>query len=159
DGTVIDESLDIMRWALGKNDSERWLPAMGAECESCDALIDQNDGDFKHHLDRYKYATRYDHVDEVDHRTAAADILQDLNDRLLSHPYLLGDRFTLADAAIAPFVRQFAFTDRDWFDAQPWGCLRNWLDAFIASPRFQRIMIKYPVWRVDQSPFVLEWSD
>ena len=67
-------------------------------------------------------------------------------------------RSAVADAALAPFVRQFAFADRAWFDAQPWTSLRNWLDAFIASPRFQRVMTKYPVWQSGDEPFVLDWN-
>ena len=158
DGTVIDESLDVMRWALSENDPEAWLPTNDAEREACKALIARNDGDFKHHLDRYKYATRYEDVDEVEHRSAASEILLDLDARLQNQPFLMGERFTLADAALAPFVRQFAFADRAWFDAQPWTSLRNWLDAFIASPRFQRIMTKYPVWQSSDEPFVLDWN-
>ena len=158
DGTVIDESLDVMRWALGENDPEAWLPANDVEREACEELIARNDGDFKHHLDRYKYATRYDDVDEVEHRSAASEILHDLNVRLQSQSYLLGERFTLVDAAIAPFVRQFAFADRAWFDAQTWSSLRAWLDAFIALPRFQRVMTKYPVWQSGDEPFVLDWN-
>ena len=158
DGTVIDESLDVMRWALAQNDPEAWLPTNDAEREACEELIARNDGDFKHHLDRYKYATRYDDVDEVEHRSAASEILLDLDARLQKQPFLLGERFTLADAALAPFVRQFAFADRAWFDAQPWPKLRNWLDAFIASPRFQRVMTKFPVWQSSDEPFVLDWN-
>ncbi len=159
DGAVLDESLDVMRWALTQNDPEAWLPATAAEQQACEALIRRNDGDFKHHLDRYKYATRYEDADEQEHRAAAAAILHDLNARLHDAPFLLGERFTLADAAIAPFVRQFAFADRSWFDAQPWPQLRSWLDRFIESARFLRAMKKYPVWQRGQEPFVLDWND
>ncbi|MEM7303476.1 MAG: glutathione S-transferase C-terminal domain-containing protein, partial [Pseudomonadota bacterium] len=104
------------------------------------------DGPFKHHLDRYKYATRYDGAVAEEHRTAGGEFLMKLDARLGEAPFLGGSRPGLADMAIAPFVRQFANTDREWFDVQPWVNLRRWLEAFLASDRFQRIMEKHPVW-------------
>ncbi len=147
DGRVLDESLEIMQWALAKNDPMAWLPSTDAQRSTCDALVARNDGAFKHHLDRYKYATRYEGADAVEHRKMGAAILRDLDARLGRHACLLGEAFTLADAAIAPFVRQYALADRAWFDAQPWRALRAWLDQFTSSARFQAIMQKYPVWQ------------
>ena len=158
DGQVIDESLEIMAWALGKHDPLTWLPATQALQAECDALIARNDGAFKHHLDRYKYATRYAGADELEHRDAAAAILRDLDARLRQCAHLLGDAFTLADAAIAPFVRQYALADRAWFDAQAWSALRVWLDQFTASKRFLTIMQKYPVWRAGDGLRVVRWQ-
>jgi glutathione S-transferase len=157
DGTVIDESLDVMRWALVQDDPEDWLPASAALQAETDRLIARNDGEFKHHLDRYKYATRYEDVDELEHRDAASVILRALDARLQQHSFLIDAEFRLADAAIAPFVRQFAIADRAWFDAQDWTALRIWLDRFIASQRFQSIMQKYPVWRAGQAPLCVSW--
>ena len=132
---VIDESLDIMHWALKRHDPDGWLnmPSAGHE------LIQRSDTEFKPQLDAYKYKR-----DETA-RTRAAAFLSEL-DALLS-PHLFGASPTLADMAIVTFVRQFAFVDKMWFDAQPWPNLSRWLDNFIASPEFLTIMQKYPKWR------------
>ena len=145
DGTVIDESLDVMRWALARNDPEDWL-APGAQM---DAVIADCDGPFKHHLDRYKYASRHAGADALDHRDRAARILAGWDEGLRGKGQLLGARTSLADVAVFPFVRQFAMTDRDWFDAQAWPALIAWLDAHLASDRFAAIMVKHPVWTGD----------
>lgn len=156
-GQVIEESLEVMQWTLGNNDPLSWLPSSAALQSTCDDLITRNDGAFKHHLDRYKYATRYDDVDEIEHRDAASVILRDLDGRLRQHAHLLGDGFTLADAAVAPFVRQFALADRTWFDAQDWTALRAWLDQFTESDRFVAIMQKYPLWQAGDTPREVLW--
>lgn len=140
DGSVIEESIDITRWALTQNDPDKWLAG------DDQALIAANDGPFKHHLDRYKYADRYD-ADGIDHRAAALALLKPLQARLATQPFLCGDRWTLTDTAIMPFVRQFAATDRPWFDAQPLPDLRRWLDDAIASPLFGQVMTVHPVWQ------------
>lgn len=140
DGAVIDESLDIMRWALVRNDPEEWLS--GDE----PSLIATNDGAFKHHLDRYKYPDRYP-ADGVDHRAAALAILHGLETRLGEHAYLSGARFGLTDAAILPFVRQFAAVDRDWFAAQDLPRVQAWLEAFLGSALFAWVMVVREPWR------------
>lgn len=145
DGRVLDESLDIMRWALAARDPQNWL---GSATESQD-LIATNDGPFKHHLDRYKYAVRYDDADPVFHREEALACLQELENRLARHANLCGDQMSLADAAIFPFVRQFANADNTWFDEQPIPRIRMWLCAHLASQRFERIMSKHPLWVPD----------
>ena len=147
DGTVLEESLEIMDWALSRNDAGSWLaPADGTAADMRD-LIAVCDGPFKHHLDRYKYATRYEEgTDPVHHRTEAIAFLERLEDRLADQPFLFGDRVSLADIAIFPFVRQFANADRAWFDAQPLPRLREWLDGLVASPLFAAAMEKWPVW-------------
>ena len=140
DGKVIDESIDIMRWALALNDPELWLAG------DDEVLIATNDGAFKHHLDRYKYADRHD-TDPAEHRAAGLAILRDLEARLSATPYLCGDSRTLADIAIMPFVRQFAETDRSWFDAQLLPRLQRWLAALRASTLFAAAMVRREVWR------------
>ncbi|MBT0957870.1 glutathione S-transferase [Alphaproteobacteria bacterium KMM 3653] len=142
DNGSIDESLDIMLWALRQSDPEHWLemPAEGMD------LIAATDGPFKTALDRTKYHTRHDTTADAE-RPAAMPHLQALNARLAATPYLFGDTPRLADMAILPFVRQFAHIDRAWFDAQDWPHLIRWLDAFLASPRFTQQMIKRPLWR------------
>ena len=140
DGCVIDESLDIMRWALGRNDPERWLEGDDA------GLIAANDGPFKHHLDRYKYPDRHG-SDPAAHRACGLALLAALEMRLEEQTWLCGRRQSLTDAAIMPFVRQFAAVDRTWFDAQRLPRLQRWLGAQISSPLFAAIMIARPTWR------------
>lgn len=147
DGMVIDESLDVMFWALGQNDPEDWLAPLQNDEADARALIAENDGPFKANLDRYKYPTRYDDVDPLDHRAGGLAFLKILDDRLNGRAYLAGDAFSLLDAAIIPFVRQFANTDRDWFDQSGLNHVPHWLDAALASERFTRVMAKYPLWK------------
>ena len=149
DGTVLDESLDIMRWALGRNDPQGWLGGDDAYRQEAWDLIAQNDGEFKFHLDRYKYPSRYGLADGVAHRELARGFLDLLQDTLARHSFLSGARFGLADAAIAPFVRQFAHTDPAWFAAQAWSKLAQWLQDFEASAAFALVMEKHPVWPGD----------
>lgn len=157
--TVIDESLDIMLWALGQHDPDLWLqPEQGTQ-EQMLALIAENDGMFKGHLDRYKYPVRYDLDSGLDDRDAGALWLRTLNDRLTLSPYLFGHRPALADRAIAPFVRQYAHTDRDWFRAQDWPALCGWLDTFLESAVFTRVMHKYEPWKPDQQVVVFPPAD
>ena len=140
---VIDESRDIMIWALQLNDPEGWL----AMPDEGNALIDEIEGPFKTALDRYKYSTRYNDADKQAERETASGYLRDLDERLSSQDWLFGEKPTLADMAILPFVRQFAMTDKAWFDAQPWPHLSRWLEAFLASERLSKVMPKYPVWQ------------
>lgn len=146
DGRVLEESLDIMLWALQQHDPDGWLMPESDRLETMLALIAQCDGDFKQHLDRYKYPGRYDGVDAVTHRTAGAEFLNALDARLRQHPYLFGRRSALADMAIVPFVRQFAQTDLDWFNQQPWPALHGWLQGITDSPIFISIMTKQTKW-------------
>jgi glutathione S-transferase len=148
-GKVLDESLDIMHWALGIHDPEHWLTPPAETLQDVDAIVAVIDGQFKYHLDRYKYASRYQDADPDSERDAAAATLRPLVARLEIHSHLFGERPCFADIAAAPFVRQFANTDRAWFDAQSWTGLRRWLDAFLGSEMFNQVMTKYPLWRRD----------
>lgn len=145
DGRVIDESLDVAKWALNEADPHDWLAPFKAGGEA-DALIARNDGPFKHHLDRYKYASRYEDVDPSEHRAEGVKILEDLNDRLADTGFLGGEAFTFLDAGIAPFVRQFRIPDKAWFDGLALPHLQKWLHDFMESERFAIVMKKYPVW-------------
>jgi glutathione S-transferase len=139
DATVIEESLEIMRWALAARDPEDWLARDDA------ALIADNDGSFKHHLDRYKYPDRHG-SDPGSHRDSGLRFLRDLNARVAVAGQLCGRDRGLTDAAIMPFVRQFAGVDRDWFDAQPLASLKAWLAGHLASELFDRIMQRAEPW-------------
>lgn len=147
-GQTLDESRDIMMWALTRNDPDQWL----ADPQDTATLIDINDGPFKTALDHTKYAVRFPDRDASADRAAAADILQTYNTRLAHHAHLLSDRETMADAALRPFVRQFANTDRVWFDTQDWPHLIRWLTAWETSDSFQAIMVKRPVWQPNDPP-------
>ena len=147
EGQVIEQSLDIMLWALKQHDPMGWLAPETGTLEDCLALIAYCDGDFKMHLDRYKYPERYDNTDAIFHREAASIFLQKLNVRLQTSAYLAGNQPTLADYAIAPFVRQFSHTDVVWFDSQSWIRLVAWLAEFEASALFESVMQKYPTWQ------------
>ena len=148
DGTVIDESLAIMRWALGRSDPEGWLAGDDA------ALIAANDGPFKHHLDRAKYPGRYEEDGATDHRGAALALLAPLEARLAQAPFLCGAARSLTDMALFPFVRQFAAIDPDWFAAQPLPRLQVWLTAYLASDLFAAVMPKYAPWQAGDPPIM-----
>lgn len=139
---VIEESFDIMQWALGQNDPEHWLemPNTGF------SWIAEADGPFKTALDHTKYATRYPDVNAHTARQTAAAFLMRVDAQLGPKKWLFGDQPTLADMALLPFIRQFANIDRNWFDSRPWPHLIAWLDRFLSSERFAAIMKKYPKW-------------
>ena len=138
DGAVLEESLEIMRWALEQADPLGWLQADGAETA---ALIAQNDGPFKRHLDRFKYPDRYGEVDPLEHRAAALAILREWEQRLAVGGWLLGGQATLADWALLPFVRQFRLADPDGFAADPSvDSLKDWLARFEHSELLARVM-------------------
>lgn len=152
EGKVIDESLDVMLWALGENDPDGWLTPQKGSLDEMKNLITQNDSDFKGHLDRYKYPDRYENVDPLHHRKEAERFLEDLDRRVASQGQLFGSTPSLADMAIGPFIRQFANTSREWFDASPYAALKGWLEKFLASPLFESVMGKYPQWHEGDEP-------
>lgn len=145
DGVVIEESLEIMRWSLERNDPEGWLEREDP------ALIEANDGPFKTHLDRYKYPERYA-SDPAEHRAAGLALLGVLEDRLAANAYLRGEKAGMTDAAIFPFVRQFAEIDRVWFDGQTLPRVQAWLRCHTASALFGAIMVRLKPWRRDDAP-------
>lgn len=145
DGKVIDESLDIMRWALVNRDPEGWLTRDDV------ALIARNDGPFKHDLDRYKYPARHG-VDALVHRERGLAFLREIDARLTDAGQVCGSARGLADAAIMPFVRQFAAVDREWFDIQPLPHLKVWLADHLASDLFDAIMMRVTPWSPGDPP-------
>ena len=139
DGTVIEESIQIMRWALQCNDPETWLQRDDT------ALIARNDGPFKHDLDRYKYPDRHE-SNAMAHRQQGMEFLHVLEARLSEQLYLCGSTRGIADAAIMPFVRQFAAVDSDWFATQPIPRVRTWLAEALASDMFSEVMLRVAPW-------------
>lgn len=162
DGVVIEQSLDIMLWALRQRDPEHWLAAQQGTLQAMETLIAANDGPFKQHLDRYKYPNRHGHEQGGDsaarfaeiHRASAAVWLMGLEIQLTQHDWLFGQSASWADMAVLPFVRQFAHVDAAWFEAQAWPGLRGWLRRWEASPLFQSVMEKYPPWSSPQAGVV-----
>jgi glutathione S-transferase len=144
---VIDESIEIMRWALARSDPEGWLAGDDA------ALIAMNDGPFKHDLDRYKYPERHN-ADPLEHRDRGLAFLRDLNEQLSAGGQLCGSSRGLADAAIMPFVRQFAAVDHAWFERQPLPHLQTWLSEHIASDLFDAIMVRVAPWSPGDPPVI-----
>lgn len=145
---VIDESLDIMIWALTERDSDGLLTMP----KDAWRLIEETDGPFKAALDHTKYAIRYPDLNPADEREKAAQHIRALDEMLAGRSWLYGDHATLADFAILPFVRQFANIDRAWFEEQPWPHAIRWLDAFLESAAFGRIMLKRAIWSEGDAP-------
>jgi glutathione S-transferase len=151
DGQVLEQSLDIMLWALQRHDPHGWLVPTHGTQDAMLALVARIDTDFKHHLDRYKYPNRYENEScprtADGHRSAAEAIILELEARLARHAHLFGPHPALADMAIAPFIRQFAQVDADWFAAQPWPRLQRWLADWAQSALFVQVMGKNPPWQ------------
>lgn len=143
DGQVIDESLDIMRWALARHDPQDWQLKDHRQGQlAIAALIEENDQVFKVHLNRYKYAERYPQQPMAFYRAEGEVFLRKLDDLLDGRDYLLASHPTLADVALMPFIRQFAHVDREWFAQTPYRRLQDWLQRFLASELFTSVMAK-----------------
>ncbi len=145
EGTVLEQSLDVMLWALRRNDPQRWLQPQAGTLDDLLALVAVCDEQFKPQLDRYKYPARHADGGEPA-RARGAQFLHGLEARLSASTHLTGAHTTLADAALMPFVRQFAMVDAAWFEAQPWPRLQAWLAGWTASALFERAMHKYAPW-------------
>jgi glutathione S-transferase len=149
DDLVIEQSLEIMFWALQKSDPDQWLKS--SVLDEALQLIELNDGSFKALLDQYKYPERIKVSPSLTREAILEKAIQTfiapLDERLGSQPFLLGDQLTIADIAIFPFIRQFAMVDKDWFDSAPFPHLKKWLDFHLESPLFLGVMQKYPTWQ------------
>ena len=141
---VIEESRDILQWALEQHDPQAVLDV---EPASAQALIEQNDNEFKHWLDRYKYSDRYPELSQLEYRERGEVFLQLLETLLAKHRYLLGDTISSADIGIMPFVRQFAHVDQEVFYQLPYPHLQQWLRDWLQHPAFQQVMVKLPAWQ------------
>lgn len=142
---VIDESIEVMRWALSQSDPENWL-ALDSQQEQS-TLIEENDNEFKGWLDKYKYWDRYPEQSQQDYRIKAENFLSTLELRLQQNSYLLGDNICMADIAIFPFIRQFAFVDKPWFDDADYPLVQRWLNQFLQSKLFEQVMEKHALWQ------------
>lgn len=137
DGHVLEESLDIVFWALKQNDPD------GLMCDGAQSIISENDGDFKAALDRYKYPDRFPDENCSDARENGTEFLRKLNDLIAEKGHLLGERVSVADICVFPFIRQFANVDRAYFDALSYNSLQQWLAGHLDSPLFNHIIQKH----------------
>lgn len=143
-GRVLEESQDILMWALEQQDPQGVL---NTDLTRAQALIQRNDTEFKYWLDRYKYADRYPQQTQLEYRQQGEVFLQQLEQLLTEHSYLLGDRISVADIAIMPFVRQFAHVDRQVFFSLPYPHLQQWLISWLEHPAFIQVMYKFKPWQ------------
>jgi glutathione S-transferase len=150
---VLDQSRDIMHWALAINDPQQWLNE--ELLDSINQLIDYNDNQFKTHLDQYKYWERFPAESQQFYRAQGEIFLSLLEEHLCRQRYLLTDSISMADIALFPFIRQFAFVDKGWFDQAPYPKLQIWLQEFLESPLFLVAMKKLPPWQEGDSPVVI----
>ena len=148
DDSVIDESLEIMIWALENDSTQTWLNNESTE-ELC--LINENDTTFKKWLDKYKYHDRYPENSKNSYRKKCGIILSEYENQLSNLKYLLRDNISIADVAIFPFVRQFANVDYDWFNNN-YNQLTDWLEKICQSDLFLSVMNKYDVWKKEDNP-------
>ena len=142
DGRVIEESLDVMQWALVQSDPLGWLEGGALDSD----WISECDGDFKHWLDRYKYAERYPEHAAEDYRQNAEAFIQKLEDQLSVSDWMGGDAANAVDVALFPFMRQFAGVDPSWWQQAPYPHVQQWLENWLNSALFSAIMAKYPRW-------------
>jgi len=145
EGKVIEESRDIMVWALEHNDKQGLLDAK--LIKQANDLLDKNDHEFKHWLDHYKYADRYPEMSQAEYQERGEVYLQSLETLLSKNAYLLGDSISIADIGVMPFVRQFAHVDRDVFYGLPYPKLQRWLQDWLEHPLFKQAMTKFDPWQ------------
>jgi glutathione S-transferase len=155
DSSVIDESIDIMIWALNQNDPNNLLfndqPSIHS---SMLALIKRNDNEFRDSLDKYKVAARYHDTTEVHYRDQCEPFIFHLEQRLTEYDFLMGTRPSLADYALLPFVRQFSRVDRKWYLQAPYPNIERWLTKHYQNPLYSKAMKKYPQW-LDNNDVIL----
>ena len=147
DGSVIDESWDIVKWALAQNDPDNWLGDDNRHLLDAEILIETNDYSFKTDLDHYKYADRYPEHSEEYYREKCEEFIEELEDMLTENTYLLADQLSLADIGVFPFIRQFSLVDKEWFDQAPYPKVQQWLNQLINSDLFQSIFKKHELWK------------
>ena len=139
---VLDESLEIMKWAYQRDKSSQSFFLKIEDKKIADGLITINDGEFKKSLDCYKYFERYPDKLMAEHRENCYFFLNILEERLQSTSFLIGDKRTYVDICIFPFIRQFMNIDKEWFDSSEYKRVRKWLSLLIKSDLFKKVMIR-----------------
>ena len=155
DGAAIDESWDIVKWALAQNDVDNWLGEDNEFLLDAEILIETNDYSFKTDLDHYKYADRHPEHSEEHYRKKCEEFIGELEDMLTENRYLLADQLSLADIGVFPFIRQFSLVDKDWFDQAPYPRVQQWLNKMIESDLFQSIFQKHELWKAGDTAIYL----
>jgi len=156
DDKIIEESMDIIHWAISNNDSYN-LKLKNLEIYNKDMdLISIFDNEFKYHLDRYKYNSRYKGINKEEHKYKARDLLVNLNNSLKEKQWLNGENISISDISILPFIRQYRIADIKWFDEKlELPNINRWLDKFLNSKIFNNVMKKYKIWETtDQKIFL-----
>ena len=151
---IIDESLDIMKWALNQNDPKHWIDN---NMEIQHEMIQANDNDFKYWLDRYKYYDRYPQNNKSYYREKCGEFIFKLNILLEDNRYLLSNHLSLVDVAIFPFIRQCANVDIHWFNNN-YVHVSNWLNNLLDSSLYLSIMDKYSEYQYEQKPFIINFN-
>jgi len=153
---VIDESIDVMLWALHNSDPKQLLrntnEAENKTQADMLALIKVFDTEFKPSLEAYKCAKRYHEANLVECRQACEVYIQRLEDALIAHKFVFDNQESMADIAIMPFIRQFAKVERKWYLQSPYPKLKSWLVDYLQSAMFTKVMAKYPLWSASQDP-------
>jgi glutathione S-transferase len=147
DENIIDESWDILKWALELNDPDNWLGENKQFLQQAEMLVETNDFSFKNDLDHYKYADRFPEHSEEHYRSACEEYIEELEDMLAETSYLFSDQITIADIAVFPFVRQFALVDKNWFEQSPYPDVQRWLDSLVNTVLFQNVFQKHANWQ------------
>jgi len=153
DNKVLDESMDVINWAFAK-DSSKFLKYKSVEAKLCNYFIELFDAKFKYHLDRYKYASRYERTSD-DHQGECLKILMELNESIDADPWIFGATVSLLDISILPFIRQCKIANPHWFLKQDFKQVINLLDYFESSVLFHMAMKKFDEWNPDDSQVVI----
>ncbi|MEZ9819439.1 glutathione S-transferase [Shewanella sp. 10N.286.45.A1] len=147
DEKVIDESLAVMLWAFKQSDPQHYLDASTpAALDDMLKLINLFDNEFKGHLEKYRSSKRYHEPSLTEDRQQCERYLVELESRLTRHQYLMSDKPSLADLALVPFIRQFGRVERQWYLQAPYPKLRQWLNSYLQSRMFSKVMTQYPMW-------------
>ena len=155
DGSYIDESWDIVKWALEQYDPDHWLGKEKEHLLDAEILIETNDFSFKEDLDHYEDADRPPGHTETYYRERCEEFIEELEEMLSEHTFLLSSRLTLADIGVFPFVRQFSKVDETWFAQAAYPRVRQWLQSLIDSALFQQVFQEHKLWRPGDEPIYL----
>jgi len=155
-GTVIEESLEVMLWAFQQADPDNLMHNHINNAQSdMLMLINEFDTDFKTALEQYKCAKRYQEKNIIQQRELCQQYLERLEQRLTKHLFLMSDKESLADIALLPFIRQFAKVERQWYLQSPYPNVRQWLNNYLQSPMFTKVMATHPLWADNHEDILL----
>jgi len=155
DCSYIDESWDIVKWALEQHDPDQWLGKDNEHLIDAEILIETNDFSFKEDLDHYEDAGHHTEHTEAYYRERCEEFIGELEEMLSEHTFLLSDRLSLADIGVFPFVSQFSKVDEDWFAQAPYPKVRQWLQSLMDSTLFQQVCHEHALWRQGDEPIYL----